>query len=302
MAALFILTWIPTHATIFFVFVLANAVTQSIVCSYFSSSVVATSSYFGPFAMQALMTGQAAVAVIISLIQVTVTALSLDGNPVKRREEKERAAEDNAASLFFSLTTAGLLVAFLAHAHLVRMPVYRNVAAPFEMGKVIETEEEEGLMTSTVGSLREIEPVLPVDPRKVGNTFPWRYELTPRHIGRKDQPDVQPLCNVRVRCYAGKFVHYISVSVLTQTRGIIPSDHCSRAICQPTHVFASVQPTTLQRCPFSDIQCWRLDRPCYMLLFSVPSVVTKAHRPALAQPGDICSIVLGMQRRRWYKA
>ncbi len=207
MATLFILTWIPTHATIFFVFVLANAVTQSIVCAYFSSSVVATSSYFGPFAMQALMTGQAAVAVIISLIQVTVTALSLDDKPIKRREEKERAAEDNSASIFFSLTAAGLLVAFLAHAHLVRMPVYRNVAAPFEMGKVIETEEEEGLMTSTLGSLREIEPVLPVDPRKVGNGFPWGYELTSRCIGRKDQHGVQPLCDVRVRCYAGTVLH-----------------------------------------------------------------------------------------------
>ena len=171
MATLFILTWIPTHPTVFFVFVLANAVSQSIVCSYFSSSVVATSSYFGPFAMQALMTGQAAVAVIISLIQVTVTALSLDDNPVKMREENGRDAEDNSASLFFSFTTAGLLVALLAHAYLVRLPIYRNVVAPFEMGKVIETEEEEGLMTSTVGSLREIEPVLHVDPRKVAITF-----------------------------------------------------------------------------------------------------------------------------------
>ena len=207
MAALFILTWIPTHPTVFFVFVLANAVTQSIVCSYFSSSVVATSSYFGPCAMQALMTGQAAVAVIISLIQVTVTALSLGDNSLQRRGEEERAAEDSSASLFFSLATAGLLVAFFAHAHLIRMPIYRNVAAPFEMGKVIETEEEEGLMTSTVGSLREIEPVLPVDPRKVGTTFSWTYKLTFRRIGRKDQPGVQPLCDVRVRCYAGKVTH-----------------------------------------------------------------------------------------------
>ena len=167
MATMFILTWIPTHPTVFFVFVLANAVSQSIVCSYFSSSVVATSSYFGPIAMQALMTGQAAVAVIISLIQVIITSLSLDDNPVKRREEKGRAPEDNSASLFFFLTFTGLLVALLAHAYLVRLPIYRNVAAPFEMGKVIETEEEEGLMTSTVGSLREIEPVLPVDPRQV---------------------------------------------------------------------------------------------------------------------------------------
>ena len=64
-----------------------------------------------------------------------------------------------------------MLVAFLAHAYLIRLPIYRNVVAPFEKGKVIETEEEEGLMTSTVGSLREIEPVLPVDPRKVGIIF-----------------------------------------------------------------------------------------------------------------------------------
>jgi equilibrative nucleoside transporter 1/2/3 len=164
---LFILTWIPTHPTVFFLFVLANAVSESIACAHFTSSLVATSSYFGPFAMQAVMSGQGAIAVVISFIQLTVTALSLDDNLIKRRKEEGRATEDNSASLFFFLTTTGMLVALLAHARLVRMPVYRNVAAPFEEGKVIETEEEEGLMTSTVGSLREIEPVLPVNPREV---------------------------------------------------------------------------------------------------------------------------------------
>lgn len=113
------------------------------------------------------MSGQGAIAVVISFIQLTVTALSLDDNLIKRREEEGRATEDNSASLFFFLTTTGMLVALLAHARLVRMPVYRNVAAPFEEGKVVETEEEEGLMTSTVGSLREIEPVLPVNAREV---------------------------------------------------------------------------------------------------------------------------------------
>ena len=74
----------------------------------------------------------------------------------------------------------------------------------------------------------------------------------------------------------------IRVSVLTQTRGIVPSDHCSRAFCQPALVFTPVQPITPQRRPFSDIQRWRLDRSFYMLLLSVPSVVKKANRPALA--------------------
>jgi len=128
--------------------------------------------------MQALMTGQAAVAVIISLIQVIVTALSLDDTPTTKREEEGRAPGDNSASLFFSLTTTGMLIALLAHVYLVRMPIYRNVAAPFEAGKVIETEEEEELMTSTIGSLREIEPVLPVDPRAVRTKFSWRHRLT----------------------------------------------------------------------------------------------------------------------------
>jgi equilibrative nucleoside transporter 1/2/3 len=184
LGALFILTWIPTHPMLFFVFVLANAVSQSIVCSYFTSSVVATSSYFGPCAMQAFMSGQAVVAVIISLIQVIIVVLSLDGASPYRREEEGRTTEDNSASLFFFLTSIGMLVALLAHSYLVRMPVYRNVAAPFEKGKVIETEEEEGLMTSAVGSLREIEPVLPVNPREVCNTFHWRHKLTYCHIGR----------------------------------------------------------------------------------------------------------------------
>ena len=183
-AGLFILTWIPTHPTAFFLFILANAVAQSIVCAYYSSSVVATSSYFGPFAMQALMSGQAAVAVVISLIQVIVTALSLNDTPTARSEEEGRATEDNSASLFFFFTTTGMLISLLAHVYLVRMPIYRNVAAPFEAGKVIETEEEEGLMTSTVGSLREIEPVLPVDPREVSIKFPWRHKLTACHTGR----------------------------------------------------------------------------------------------------------------------
>ena len=99
-------------------------------------------------------------------------------------EEEGRAAEDNSASLFFLLTTIGMLVALSAHTYLVRMPVYRNIAAPFEAGRVIETEEEEGLMTSTVGSLREIEPVLPVNPRAVSITFFWKHRLTPCRIGR----------------------------------------------------------------------------------------------------------------------
>ena len=130
------------------------------------------------------MSGQAAVAVVISLIQVIVTALSLNDTPTARSEEEGRAAEDNSASLFFFFTTTGMLISLLAHMYLVRMPIYRNVAAPFEAGKVIETEEEEGLMTSTVGSLREIEPVLPVDPREVSIKFSWRYKLTACHTGR----------------------------------------------------------------------------------------------------------------------
>ena len=191
--------------------------------------------------MQALMSGQAAVAVIISLIQVIVAALSLDDTATTRSEDEGRAAEENSASLFFFLTTAGMLIALLTHVYLVRMPVYRNVAAPFEAGKVIETEEEEELMTSTVGSLREIEPVLPVDPRGVSTKLSSRHKLTSCRIGRQDQPGLQPLFDVRVRCYTGKRTHY-NKRICTDTH----SRHCSPRSLQPCTPLIRLR---IRRCP-----------------------------------------------------
>ena len=86
----------------------------------------------------------------------------------------------------------------------------------------------------------------------------------------------------------------IRASVLTQTRGVVPSHHCSGPLRQSAHLFTAVQPTALHRCPLFGIQYRRLGRPFYMQPLSVPSLVTKAHRPAFVQSGDICATISGM--------
>jgi len=228
------------------------------------------------------VSGQAAVAVVISLIQVISTALSLDDKLVERTEEEGRAAEENSASLFFFVTTLVMLVALLTHAYLVRMPIYRNVAAPFEAGNVIETEEEQGLMTHTVDSLREIEPVLPIDPREVAKSN-MAYNLSIAFVFVVTLVREPTIIKVPVPIY---------------TRGVVSSHHCSRTFRQSTFRFSTVKPTPLQCYPLPSVQCRRLDRPFHMLLLSFPSVVTKAHCSALARQDDICAIISGMQRRR----
>ncbi|KAG6834896.1 hypothetical protein H0H93_006585 [Arthromyces matolae] len=64
---------LPTNA--FIAFTLAIAACQAAVDSYLQTSVFAVASLYGPQALQATMSGQAAVAVAVSAVQVMSTAI-----------------------------------------------------------------------------------------------------------------------------------------------------------------------------------------------------------------------------------
>lgn len=123
---------------------------------YLQTSAVGTASLFGPAAVQALMSGQAAVAVVVSGTQLLSAATSLWGTP---REQfyvtGDGRAEERAAFLFFGLATIFLFATTGAHAWLTTMPVYKAVMRPSEVDNAT-AEERQGLFSAGLGGGRGV--------------------------------------------------------------------------------------------------------------------------------------------------
>lgn len=115
---------------LFAIFVLFNGAAQAAAGAYFQTSLIAVASLFGPSAVQAMMSGQAAVAVAVSGVQVISSATSVIGKP--STFTGDGSAEEKAAFTFFLLSTVFLVASYLAHEHLIRMPLYAHVAGSLE--------------------------------------------------------------------------------------------------------------------------------------------------------------------------
>jgi len=77
-----------------------------------------------------MMSGQAAVAVAVSGVQVISAAASVWGKP--RTFRGDGTAEERSAFTFFALSTLFLVFSAGAHAWMLRMPIYEHVVAPLE--------------------------------------------------------------------------------------------------------------------------------------------------------------------------
>jgi equilibrative nucleoside transporter 1/2/3 len=115
---------------VFFTFVLFNAAAQAMAAAYLQTSVIAVGSLFGSPAIQSVMAGQAACAVVVSGVQVISSAASVIGKP--RTYISNGSAEEQSAFIFLALSTAFLLVCAGVHTYFIRMPVYKIVAASLE--------------------------------------------------------------------------------------------------------------------------------------------------------------------------
>lgn len=121
---------------------------QSAAGSYFQSTIIAVASLFGPGCVQKYVSGQAAVAVVVSGLQVTSAAASLwttEGAHTVA-EESDGAAEARGAFLFFGISTLFLLFSLAAYMYLMRLPVYQAIVAPVEAKKTLaaQTHREPG--------------------------------------------------------------------------------------------------------------------------------------------------------------
>lgn len=126
---------------LFFTFVILNGILQAALGSYLATSIVAVASLFGPIALQAMMSGQAAVAVAVSGVQVASSALFLAGGTPESIAANaiSGGAEERAAFFFFALSTAFLGLSALANDWLVSMPAYKALIAPLEGKKSADT-------------------------------------------------------------------------------------------------------------------------------------------------------------------
>ncbi|KAH9938505.1 nucleoside transporter-domain-containing protein [Fomitopsis serialis] len=122
-AALTLSTWIHIHPGLFFALILLAAMLKSAAGSYLQSSVVALASLFGHEAMQAVMSGQAAVGVAVSGVQVLSAAASTHRvpppPPQTRDDDPARTPEEASASLF-------LFVTYAVHVWLKTLPAYKQ--------------------------------------------------------------------------------------------------------------------------------------------------------------------------------
>ncbi|KZT12879.1 uncharacterized protein LAESUDRAFT_640138 [Laetiporus sulphureus 93-53] len=124
-------TWFHPPPGVFFTFVLLIGMLQASAGSYLQTAVVAVASLFGHRAMQAVMSGQAAVGVIISGVQVLSAAASTRIAPSPQVDvvALSRTAEENSAALFFGLSTVFLVLTQFAQAWMTKLPGYRTLLA-----------------------------------------------------------------------------------------------------------------------------------------------------------------------------
>lgn len=119
----------------FFVFVMFSTVCMAVAGSYVQNAVIVVASLFGPMGMQAVMSGQAAVGVVVSAVQLFSAAASIRITSIPSsfiRSTNGEEAEVRAAFSFFGISTIFMLICIGAHTWLTRTPAYKAMIASLE--------------------------------------------------------------------------------------------------------------------------------------------------------------------------
>src|ERR1700722_440529 len=116
----------------FFALLLLNGCAQSAFGAYLQCSVLGIAALFGPLAIEAVLSGHAAIAVIVSGAQTLGVMASLLGSPggIVRTTDDGKAGERSIV-LFFALSIVFLVGTARAHAWFTTSPVYKAVIGTF---------------------------------------------------------------------------------------------------------------------------------------------------------------------------
>ncbi|KAG9317629.1 nucleoside transporter-domain-containing protein [Chiua virens] len=119
--------------SLFFSYTLLSMAIFAVVTGYLCTAVLAGAALLGQSFLQIVLSGQAAVAVAVSAVQVISAIISLWGSsPESPRSISDDQAEALAARIFFAVSTIFLVVTFTAYAWLNRQPFYQSIVGTLE--------------------------------------------------------------------------------------------------------------------------------------------------------------------------
>ena len=147
-------TFIRGTSSAFLSFALFNAASLGATSGYLCTAVYVGASLLGASFLQIVISGQAAVAVAVSVIQVASSMISLWGSSpesvsvkVARADAGGDQAEEIAARIFFSVSAILLGIALVAYTWLTRQPFYKSaIGALKPYQEVGDIDERTGLV------------------------------------------------------------------------------------------------------------------------------------------------------------
>ncbi|KAG2158973.1 nucleoside transporter-domain-containing protein [Suillus bovinus] len=161
---LFLTTFLHPSPVPFFYFIMISAFCLSGCASYLSNSVFAGAALFGAPYMQSMMSGQAAIAVAVSSVQVISSAISIWGTnslaPAFNDTDPDGKAEEKSARIFFGISALYMFATLLAYRWLASLPVYATTMGALEdnvKARVVsdEVDEQQPLLPAALSSAAE---------------------------------------------------------------------------------------------------------------------------------------------------
>ncbi|KAL4081983.1 nucleoside transporter-domain-containing protein [Scleroderma yunnanense] len=152
---IFLSTFIQINPALFFSFVLFSSICMSAAGACLSTAIFAGAALLGRSYMQAMVSGQAAVGVVVSVVQLISSAISVwDATPediatfIAYDGAAEGVAEEQAAQIFFGVSVLFMASTLATHIWLTRQPLYKSTVGLMDMhkpqGSIEDTEERHG--------------------------------------------------------------------------------------------------------------------------------------------------------------
>lgn len=153
-------TFIRGTPSVIFAFALVNAASLAVTTSYLSTAVLAGAALLGAPFLQTVLSGQAAVAVAVSAVQVASSMISLWGSTSNsvtmeaiRTQGRDGETEAIAARIFFGVSIVFLGITLVAYTWLTRQPFYKSVTSTLEQHREVgDTDELTRLVADDCGN------------------------------------------------------------------------------------------------------------------------------------------------------
>ncbi|KAG8218815.1 nucleoside transporter-domain-containing protein [Butyriboletus roseoflavus] len=147
-------TFIRGTPSTFFSFALFNGAAVAVTSAYLCTAVFAGAALLGASFLQTVLSGQAAVAVAVSAVQVASSMISLWGSPLKpvsmeaiTTDSRDKHPEEIAARIFFAVSTVFLGITLAAYTWLTKQSFYKSVTGSLERHREVgDIDELTGLV------------------------------------------------------------------------------------------------------------------------------------------------------------